>query len=688
MEKNPLEFLSWLYHRCEIGNINFRFLGGKFPQNEFIPLSALAEDTSLIDAVLRDHHNQDSYFAVALRNGNSGTKEAITQIPTLWIDLDGSSPQKVQESPWPPSAVIETSPGKFHCYWKLREPANRSEIGRIENILKRLTTFFQADPAATDASRILRIPGTFNFKSNPPFPVTVKFMNGREYNLFDFDDLPELQEPNPASKISGANGGGDRIKKILSECKFLQRCDKDRSTLPEPQWFAMISVLARESGGRELIHSLSRGYSKYSAKETDDKILHTLGTGPRTCQEIKKLWDCGRDCGVKSPVGLAFKKEQAVLASSDFPREAIGGLAREFADLYSHYLESPWSFFAFNFLTCMGNIIADRVTIQSELQPEPRLFTVNVGESADDRKSESIKKTVRFCENTLEPGSFSVCYGVGSAEGLANRLKANPRTLLVFDELKSFVSKSAIDGAVLLPAVNTLFEDIRFHSITKTHSIEIEDGRLSLLAASTQETFARMWTPAFLDIGFLNRLWLVRDHGERKYSIPREIPEGEIRPLRRKLGELLRAFEKPGKLRLRIEEEGRAIFHEWYMAVEPSPFTKRLDGYGLRFMILFAINEGRDWITADVVSRVVDLLRWQLDIRRELSPIDAEGVIARMEESIRRVLSRGPLPKRELQRRTNYQRAGLFTWNAAIQNLSRAKEIFFESKNQIYRLVE
>ncbi|MFH1334896.1 MAG: DUF3987 domain-containing protein [Candidatus Zixiibacteriota bacterium] len=385
---------------------------------------------------------------------------------------------------------------------------------------------------------------------------------------------------------------------------------------------------------------------------------------------------------------MAQKKLEPVPSTlAGFPRDTIGGLAGEFADLYNTYLEPPWSFFAFNFLTCLGNVIADRVTIQSELQPEPRLYTVTIGESADDRKSESIKKTAQFFENTLEPGSFKICYGVGSAEGLANRLKENPRTLLVFDELKSFVSKSAIDGAILLPCVNSLFEDTRFHSATKTHSVEIEDARLSLMAASTQETFARMWTPAFLDIGFLNRLWLVKDHGERKYSIPKESPTDEIKTLRRKFGELLKTFERPGKIRLPIEEEGREIFHEWYMAVEPSPFTKRLDGYGLRFMILFAINEGEDRITADIISRVVTLLQWQLNIRRELSPIDAEGAIARMEEQVRRILSRGALPKRELQRRVNYQRAGLFTWNQALRNLTQAGEVHFDPKGQIYQLL-
>ena len=650
------------------------------------PLNSVWEKPHKITPLLESHKSTNSFYGVALRNGNNGTKEGILEIPALWVDLDGSPLKKVSESPWKPSAVIQTSPEKFHIYWKFREAASKEETAKVENYLRRLAAYFGGDPAATDASRILRVPGTLNHKNSPPFPVSVYSHCDIEYDPSDFDDLPEVEQT--PQDGTPAFSPGDRLKKIM-ECRFLQHCDKDRMALPEPEWYAMVSILARESGGRDLIHSLSRGYAKYSTKETNEKILHALNAGPLTCQKIKSLWNCGQNCGVTSPVRLPWKKtETALTVSASFPRETIGGLAGEFADLYSTYLESPWTFFAFNFLTCLGNMMADRITIASAIEPEPRLFTVNVGESADDRKSESIKKTVRFFENTLEPGSFKACYGVGSAEGLADGLKESPRTLLVFDELKSFVSKSAIDGAVLLPAVNTLFEDTRFHSRTKSHSIEIEDGRLSLLAASTQETFSRMWTPAFLDIGFLNRLWLVKDRAERKYSIPRDIPETEVRPLRHKLGDLLKTFDQPSKVRLPIEDDARAIFDEWYMSVEPSPFTKRLDGYGLRFMILFAINERENRITADITSRVVDLLKWQHDIRRELSPIDAEGAIAKMEESIRRALFHGPLPKRELQRRVTYQRVGIFVWNNAIQNLQRAREVLLDPKKQIYGLAE
>ena len=81
-----------------------------------------------------------------------------------------------------------------------------------------------------------------------------------------------------------------------------------------------------------------------------------------------------------------------------------------------------------------------------------------------------------------------------------------------------------IEASVLLPCVNTLFESTRFHSHVKGHSIEVDSGYLTILGASTIDTFQRMWTPAFTDIGFINRLWLVPDKGERKFPFQLSYP--------------------------------------------------------------------------------------------------------------------------------------------------------------------
>lgn len=79
--------------------------------------------------------------------------------------------------------------------------------------------------------------------------------------------------------------------------------------------------------------------------------------------------------------------------SLSFPSEAYTGQASEFAELYSSFTEAPRSFYYMAFLTALGTVIGHKVTLESEIEPQPRLYTALLGESADDRKSTAIKLT-------------------------------------------------------------------------------------------------------------------------------------------------------------------------------------------------------------------------------------------------------------------------------------------------------
>jgi hypothetical protein len=103
----------------------------------------------------------------------------------------------------------------------------------------------------------------------------------------------------------------ERLARIMT-CEFMRHCDRDRVSLSEPEWYAAVSNLAPEFGGIDLIHSISLGHPGYSPKETDAKIVHSLRDGgPATCERIKLLYDCGKNCGVTSPIVLAQKQGKA-----------------------------------------------------------------------------------------------------------------------------------------------------------------------------------------------------------------------------------------------------------------------------------------------------------------------------------------------------------------------------------------
>lgn len=370
-------------------------------------------------------------------------------------------------------------------------------------------------------------------------------------------------------------------------------------------------------------------------------------------------------------------------APLSFPVKVMTGAAGYFSDVMAGCMEPPRHFFYLAYLTCLGNIL--RNTLKTELHPQARLYTVILGESADDRKSTAISKTVNFFQKSIS--SFKACFGVGSAEGLQRRFLKDAsdgmpsNVLLVFDELKAFVGKSKVDGSVLLPMVCTLFESNRYESHTKDREIILTDACLSILAASTIETYERTWDSAFQDIGMTNRLFIVPGAGKRIHAIPGQVRGHEWEIMKTDLGKIFWIASMTPEYE--ITPAARTLYEEWYMALEQSIHTKRLDTYALRFMILLTVNAGKSEVDESTVQDVIDLMNWQLQARRLYDPIDADSAVAKIEEKIRRVLGTGPRTDYELKRAVHYSRVGTWVYSNAIRNLMRGGEIqFYKAANQ------
>lgn len=373
-----------------------------------------------------------------------------------------------------------------------------------------------------------------------------------------------------------------------------------------------------------------------------------------------------------------------------WPQEVMTGAAGKFADIYSQYLETPPQFLFMSYLTLLGHVISDRVVLKTELRVPPRLYTIMLGESGETRKSTAIEQSLRLFKEALEPDALNVVFGVGSAEGLAKCFKKANRLLLLCDELKTLIQKMRIDTSVLLPCVNTLFESTRFHSKTKNHDIDLDDAYLCLLAASTLETYRNMFNSTFLDIGFVNRLFIVIGQSDRKFAIPQMIPTEAKEKLKKDLGVILGKvveLSSNGPYHMPIASEAVDIFEKWYFGRPDSVVSTRLDTYGHRLMLLMTINEGLEVVTPEVAERTVKLLNYQFAARLHADPVDADTLLAKIEERIRRTLRQtGTLSKRELERRCSKHRWGIGLWNRAISNLKAAGEITWDHRRKLYIL--
>jgi len=554
-----------------------------------------------------------------------------------------------------------------HC----RDPKTGELTGKAKTILQRLDTYSEISPSDTGIRFFCRgtLPGTGKAKDGVELYDRGRFLTITGGWLGNYSGNIEDRQNEIVSlyhELGGGNGNGSKPGQ-------------------NPRGWQDETLSGVGAGGRHA-SALSLA-ARWAAKDfTPAEIAHFIITWNQKNNPPKPGLSDPNSKELQDIVAYATqgKTESTPIDTAPgtimapFPSQVMGGVAGDFARLYSTYLESPPEFFYIAFLTCLGSLLSGRVTLESELKPDPRFYALLLGQSADDRKSTALSKTVAFFRETVR--DFATCWGVGSAEGLQARFEETAGLLLCFDEFKQFVSKCKITSSVLLPCVTSLFEENRYENRTKTTKVELYNAHLSILAASTIQTYEACWDTQFTDIGFNNRLFLVPGSASRRFAFPPKIPDGDKRALRKRLQELLSFCGRSG-WEIPISTAGHDLYNQWYMNQETgSVHTKRLDTYAMRLMILLTVNELEGTVSAEIVQKVTTLCDWQKEVRKIHDPVDADSEIAKMEQKIRRVLEKGPKTERELKQLTNAARAGLWMYESAKRNLAAAHEIFFQKK--------
>src|SRR5882762_3879701 len=115
------------------------------------------------------------------------TKEEIETIRHVYLDLDQGGPEALQSvensSAVPkPNYILTSSPRKFQIAWKVEGMT----LDEAEGLLHAMAREFGGDPAATDATRVLRLPGFANKKYGADFYVEARRESTDTYHLRDF----------------------------------------------------------------------------------------------------------------------------------------------------------------------------------------------------------------------------------------------------------------------------------------------------------------------------------------------------------------------------------------------------------------------------------------------------------------------------------------------------------------------
>jgi hypothetical protein len=184
--------------------------------------------------------------------------------------------------------------------------------------------------STSDSARILRTPGTHNYKNGTPRVVTVVGEVAAPIRFEDFKDIigaiptPEgnakaKAEYDPLTQNLISNYQ-HKFKTILIKsgqgngCAQIKKVATEQDTTPEPLWRAGLSIAAHCMDRDIAIHKISSKHPQYNSEETEEKAnkIH----GPYTCETFNTLnpgvcEDCQHWKQIKSPIVLGREVKEA-----------------------------------------------------------------------------------------------------------------------------------------------------------------------------------------------------------------------------------------------------------------------------------------------------------------------------------------------------------------------------------------
>ncbi len=171
----------WAKQPGKFFNISTKTGGGKWKDNFFAP-----DEFGRIPQFLRDHDDCEIYFCPHGFNRRSRTKDESVEGYIGYADLDFSDPRDLPEK-IKPTIAFESSPGRFVGLWISKDIVP-------ESVNRRLTYFTNADKGGWALTKVLRVPGTRNYKYKEQPKVRILWDDGPTYTTKKLDNILPAEE--------------------------------------------------------------------------------------------------------------------------------------------------------------------------------------------------------------------------------------------------------------------------------------------------------------------------------------------------------------------------------------------------------------------------------------------------------------------------------------------------------------
>ena len=245
---------------------------GKWTDHPYDPIAPLP--------LKHQPHEYDLFFSPLVFQGKR-SNESVCNPGVLFADLDSV---RSSDIPITPSILWRTSKGNLQAVWYVEDPENLENYDAWSNLNKRLTRWCKADPGGWMGSKVLRVPGSVNWKRRD-FGEVVDDCRV-EYKVETLQDMiPSLT---PLSPYSG------------SEYPTPQYHVTKRTELIVASWDKMSlrgrNMLTKEKVGDRSLHIVRTAYELVNSGLEPRDVFNMLWVAPwnkwRTDRWMpQQLWD-------------------------------------------------------------------------------------------------------------------------------------------------------------------------------------------------------------------------------------------------------------------------------------------------------------------------------------------------------------------------------------------------------------
>lgn len=318
--------------REEVDDLAATFVGGKF--DAYFGCAKFGEENN------RTHDNA-LYFRALWMDIDCGPAKAVPDkngVIKGYIDQQTGLAEfgKFCKTVGLPKPILVNSGYGIHAYWRLNRTLSRREWEPLSQRLRELCdeNGLIVDSSVFEASRILRIPGTFNYKREDPAPVEVLSSETPELVVEDLtkllgsappkEDKPDFLPASTSPMMEALMGNKvKRFKTIMLKsangegCNQLLHCYNNQNDIEEPLWFSALSIAAHCIDGNDAAHKISEQYDNYDPDEVEKKLFNLRRSGgPHHCTTFKKLnpkgcEGCKHEGKIKSPIMLGVEIAEA-----------------------------------------------------------------------------------------------------------------------------------------------------------------------------------------------------------------------------------------------------------------------------------------------------------------------------------------------------------------------------------------